>query len=237
MSGTSARTSSAAAPVTSVRDAGMLPCAPRTSPCSPRSRSRPSRRCASTEGVPSTAATVMPQIGSTASLGVAAAAGAGAAAAAALLVADGDDPGQDRERHLGRGAGADVEPGGDVDAGQLLVRHAVAAQLCEHAGAAARAGHQADVGHARLQAAPQRVQLVAAVRGDHQRQVARRGSSPSPSAIDVAELGAEPQQRGGDRRVAARRAPAAPAAPARGTPRWRRPRGTGSARSPTRRRP
>ena len=109
----------------------------------------------------------------------------------------GDDPGQDRERDLGRRAGADVEPGRDVDPCQLLVGHAVAAQLRQHTRAALGAGHEADVGQRRLEPAAQRVQLVAAVRGDDQRQVAaaRVEASPSARATVEAELPAQPQQR------------------------------------------
>src|SRR2546423_7790095 len=51
-------------------------------------------------------------------------------------VSHGDDPGQDRQRDLGRRAGPDVDAGRNVDPGQQLVRHAVSAQLGEHAGAA-----------------------------------------------------------------------------------------------------
>ena len=57
-----------------------------------------------------------------------------------------DDLRQDRERDLLRRARADVEPGGRVDARRSAPAHAVAAQLAEHALAAAAARHQPDVG-------------------------------------------------------------------------------------------
>ena len=101
---------------------------------------------------------------------------------------------QDRERDLGGRARADVETGGHVDARELLLGHAVAAQLGEHAGAALRAGDEADVGQAGLEAAAERVQLVAAVGGDDQREVAgprlevvalRRSRHPDRAAAPI----------------------------------------------------
>ncbi len=67
-----------------------------------------------------------------------------------------------------------------------------------------RAGHQAHVGQARLQTAAQRVQLVAPVRGHHQREVAGPGIERVAVRRHRVEpqLGAEPQDGAGDRRVA-----------------------------------
>ena len=148
-----------------------------------------------------TAATVMPQIGSIAS---AAALGAATPATAtervsaggrrAAVTADGDDLRQDRERDLGGRARTDVETRGHVDASELLLGHAVAAQLGEHSRAALRAGDEADVGQARLEAAAQRVQLVAPVGGDDERKIAgprrrrrrpARSTASSPSCAPI----------------------------------------------------
>ena len=61
----------------------------------------------------------------------------------AAVAVDGDDAREDRQGDLGRGARADVEPGGHVDPGEQVVGHAVAAQLGEHAVAALAAGDEA----------------------------------------------------------------------------------------------
>ena len=150
-----------------------------------------------------TAATVIPQIGSTAVATPALAGGAAAgrlAGAAAAVAADGDDPRQDRQRDLGRGARADVEPGGHVDPREQVVGHAVAAQLGEHAVAALAAGHEADVGHARLEAPPQRVQLVAPVRRDDQREIA--GPRLEVLAVHADHVPARAPRRAAGRRPA-----------------------------------
>ena len=78
----------------------------------------------------------------------------------------GDDGREDRERDLGRRAGADVDPGRHVDQLEVRLGDAVGAEVGEHAGATLVARHQADVRHAHLEAAPQRVELVPPVGGD-----------------------------------------------------------------------
>ena len=111
---------------------------------------------------------------------------------------------QDRERDLGRRARTDVETRGHVDARELLLEHAVAAQLGEHSGAALRTGDEADVGQAGLEAPAERVQLVAAVCGDDEREISRprlEGVALHAHGIQT-ELGADQQDGLGSRRRA-----------------------------------
>ena len=157
-----------------------MPCfGPRTSPCSPRSRSRWSRRRARRGR-----ARRRPRRSSRRS-------GRPRAAPRRGRGGRGRDGGLPSTRRSARrgaprrsaariesaisagGARADVEPGRDVDARSSSSAHAVGAQLGEHAGAAlgwrpGRRRGRPPRGRA------QRVQLVAPVRGDDEREVAGR---------------------------------------------------------------
>ena len=154
-----------------------------------------------------TAATVIPQIGSTASVGrggrdgdLGVPGGRGA-----LPAAPGDHGREDRQRDLGRGASADVDPGRHVDQLEVRLGDAVGAEVGEHAGAALVARHQADVRHAHLEAAPQRVELVPPVGGDDDGEVARaraRVSPPSTATASSPRSRRERDDRGRDRCVA-----------------------------------
>ena len=70
-----------------------------------------------------------------------------------LAAAHGDDAGQDRERDLLGGARADVQPGGRLEPCEALLGQALGVELGDHGRAAHAAGHQADVGQARLEPA------------------------------------------------------------------------------------
>ena len=145
----------------------------RTWPGSPRSRSRRSRPSCSSEGVPGTAATVIPQIGSTATSAAWRRPGAACRRAAPSRDAP-DDPGEDRQRDLRRACARRCR----ARRARRCARAAPSATPSPRsspstAGAALAAGDQADVGQPGLEAAAQRVQLVAAVRGDDEREVAR----------------------------------------------------------------
>ena len=151
-----------------------------------------------------TAATVIPQIGSTASGGAGAGAGSGARGARAGSNAavcfprrTADHGREDRERDLGRRLGADVDAGGHVDAIEVLLGNAVGTQVGEHARAALAAGHEGDVRNAGLEPAAKDVQLVAAVRRDDEREIAlRRLGTPALHRDDVQpELRAERSHR------------------------------------------
>ena len=160
--------------------------------------------------MPATAATVIPQIGSTASSPTAAARGARARrlgpAAPHRPVRRTSTTFARIDSAISPGVrDADLDPRGHVDPVEQLVGHAVAAQLVEHAVAALGAGDEADVGQPRLEPAAQRVQLVAPVRGDDQREVARpgaRGRRRPTATISSSSSAPMPQQRRGDRRVA-----------------------------------
>ena len=158
-----------------------------------------------------TAATVIPQIGSTASAAdVAGGAGESPAAAGSRL-----------RRCRGRTVAgpclrtatirariesaisaatvrADRDARRHVDPPEQILVDPVGPQLVEHAGAAPVAGDEADVGDAGLEAAAQRVQLVAPVGGDDEREVAG-------GRLGVVAVG-----RGPDRGRAPRRSGSAP---------------------------
>ena len=145
----------------------------------------------------------MPQIGSSAVIGVAASGRTARVEPPARL----DDRRQDRQRDLGRRARTDVEPGRGVDALQQLLGDAVGTEHVEHRGAALAARHQPDVADARLERRPQDRELVAAVGGDDQREVIgarHRGAAVGAARVDGLEsqLRCQAQERRGDRRVA-----------------------------------
>ena len=208
---------------------------PRTSPCSPRSRSRTSRRRARPRACSRTAATVIPQIGSTAIARRRGGRAAGTAAAAARRTST-------TLARIESAISAAVRepismPGGHVDALEQLLGDAVGAQLVEHAGAALARWRR---GRRRARPTRGRGAARAARRARAPRRPARgRRLRLGPVAVDgdhlEPELGADPPHA--RPRSASRRRPgrAARAARARGRPRSRRPTGRGCA--PSRRRP
>ena len=207
MSGASRRISPPASPVTSAHapgsDDGMRGVAPRTWPCSPRSRSRPSRRRARATACSRRRRRSSRRSGRSRSGGAARAATAGAAerAAARPRACRGG------RRRSARGSTARSRPACGrrcrCPAGTSIRSSCSSgtpsrAQLGEHAGAALGAGDEADVGHARLEPAPQRVQLVPPVRRDDEREIARRAAPGA--AVHGDEV--EPELRA-ERRTAA----------------------------------
>ena len=178
-----ARISSAASPVAprGLTAASGRTAAPRTWRGIPRSRSRRSRRRASTEGVLATAATVIQQIGSTARAGAGARAGSerggvrsGSNGRSALPTAHCRHGREDRERDLGRRLGADVDAGGHVDAIEVLLGNAIGTQFGEqpHRACGWPPGRRYGTPVSSPRAGD--VQLVAAMRRHDEREIARR---------------------------------------------------------------